>query len=251
MDIGYAQSIQSLPTAVLDVPRRRRGSAFTEGFSLHAGVHLHANDREGLERLCSYGARGPLSLDRLWQLEDGRVCYRMKRPLPDGRCELLLAPTELLRRLAALVPPPRRHLVRFHGVYLPNGTVHVLGGGDFPLTNHLVYDTAADSWSSGSPIPIGILDPATVTDGKLIYLVGAPPDFPRGPAHTQIYDAATNSWREGPRLPPWPRFPDWNVDNTSGTIANDVFYVMGGAIAGGTVWFNYSIPVSKLSAFSR
>ena len=61
-------------------------------------------------------------MDRLWQLEDGRVCYRMKRPLPDGRCELLLAPTELLRRLAALVPPPRRHLVRFHGVFGPNSS---------------------------------------------------------------------------------------------------------------------------------
>ena len=46
----------------------------------------------------------------------------MKRPLPDGRCDLVLAPTELLRKLAALVLPPRRHLVRFHGVFGPNSS---------------------------------------------------------------------------------------------------------------------------------
>jgi hypothetical protein len=48
--------------------------------------------------------------------------YRLKRPLADGRQVLVLRPTELLRRLAALVPPPRRHLVRFHGVFAPNAS---------------------------------------------------------------------------------------------------------------------------------
>ena len=32
---------------------------------------------------------------------------------------LILEPSELLRRLAALVPPPRSHLVRYHGVCGP------------------------------------------------------------------------------------------------------------------------------------
>src|SRR5260370_19020204 len=32
---------------------------------------------------------------------------------------LLLQPAELLRRLATLVPPPRAHLVRYHGVFAP------------------------------------------------------------------------------------------------------------------------------------
>ena len=53
-------------------------------------------------------------------LPDGRVCYRLKRPIADGRTELLLAPTEFLRKLASLIPPPRHHLVRFHGVFAPN-----------------------------------------------------------------------------------------------------------------------------------
>jgi len=103
-----------------DPPHRGRHSAFLEGFSLHAGVHLHANDREGLEKLCGYGARPPLSLERLSALPDGRLAYRLKRPLPGGREVLVLQPTELLRRLATLVPPPRGHLVRHHGVFGPN-----------------------------------------------------------------------------------------------------------------------------------
>jgi hypothetical protein len=53
-------------------------------------------------------------------LPDGLLAYRLKRPLPGGRAVLVLQPTELLRRLATLVPPPRRHLVRYHGVFGPN-----------------------------------------------------------------------------------------------------------------------------------
>jgi hypothetical protein len=87
--------------------------------ALHAGVHLHANDRQGLEHLCGYGARPPFSQQRLTALPDGRLAWQLKRPLGDGRTALLLQPTELLRRLATLVPPPRAHLVRYHGVFAP------------------------------------------------------------------------------------------------------------------------------------
>jgi Putative transposase len=60
----------------------------------------------GLERLCRYGLRPPLALERLAFTEGGRVRYRMKRTFSDGTRELVLLPTELLRRLAALVQPP-------------------------------------------------------------------------------------------------------------------------------------------------
>jgi hypothetical protein len=44
-----------------------RRCALLEGFSLHANTHLHANDRQGLERLCRYGAvdgsRDPMRFD--------------------------------------------------------------------------------------------------------------------------------------------------------------------------------------------
>jgi len=100
-------------------PRKQPRCAFLEGFSLHANTHLHANDRQGLERLCRYGARGALALERLSRAEDGRIAYRMKRPLPDGTTHLFFTGQELLRRVASLVPPPRANLTRFHGVFAP------------------------------------------------------------------------------------------------------------------------------------
>ena len=99
--------------------RIKRQAAYLEGFSLHSGVHLHANDREDLAHLCGYGARPPLAQNRLSQLPDGRLAYRLKCPLATGTEVLILEPCELLRRLAALVPPPRSHLVRYHGVFGP------------------------------------------------------------------------------------------------------------------------------------
>jgi Putative transposase len=91
-------------------------------------THLHANDREGLERLCRYGARGALALERFEQTEDGRIAYRMKRPMPDGTTHLLFTGMGLLRRLASLVPPPRMNLTRFHGVFAPGAKLR-----PFPL----------------------------------------------------------------------------------------------------------------------
>ena len=95
-------------------------TARRDGFSLHADAAVHENDREGLERLCRYGLRPPLALERLTRCEDGRLRYRMKRTFSDGTRELLLEPLELLRRLCALVPPPRAHVTRYHGVFAPN-----------------------------------------------------------------------------------------------------------------------------------
>ena len=120
--LGHAQAEALLfPGAHQGAPvAPKRHTKYLEGFSLHAGVHLHANDREGLERLLRYGARPPLSLERLTEHADGSLAYRLKRPLPNGHQVLLLQPTELLRRLATLVPPPRHHLVRYHGVFAPN-----------------------------------------------------------------------------------------------------------------------------------
>ncbi|HZW88400.1 MAG TPA: transposase [Myxococcaceae bacterium] len=83
-------------------PARRssRRCAFVEGFSLHADTWLHENDVTGLERLCNYGARGPLSLERLSVLPDGRLAYRMKRASPTGETYLVLSPLAFLRRVA-------------------------------------------------------------------------------------------------------------------------------------------------------
>ena len=77
-------------------------------------------DRDGLERLCRYGARSPISNSRLSLDPRGRVVLSLKRPLRDGRTELAFPPVEFLRRLATLIPPPRAHLTRYHGVFAPH-----------------------------------------------------------------------------------------------------------------------------------
>ena len=100
-------------------PPPKRRCATQDGFSLHANVRIHANDRQALEQLCLYGARGAISLERLEQRPDGRLAYRMRRPAPDGSTHLVLTPLALLKKLAALIPPPQVHQVRFHGVFGP------------------------------------------------------------------------------------------------------------------------------------
>jgi hypothetical protein len=89
------------------------------GFSLHANVAIHGDDRPRLERLLSYCARPPIALERLERLADGRLLYRFKRPWRDGTTHVVYEPLELLEKLSALVPAPRAHLVRYAGVLAP------------------------------------------------------------------------------------------------------------------------------------
>jgi hypothetical protein len=89
------------------------------GMSLHADVAVPARDRRRLERLCRYVARPPLALERLEELSDDRLAYRLKTPWRDGTTRVVMERTELLERLAPLVPPPRAHQVRYHGVLAP------------------------------------------------------------------------------------------------------------------------------------
>jgi len=49
-----------------------------------------------------------------------QVLYRPPRPTPDGRTLLVLSPLDFLAALARLIPPPRVHRHRYHGVLAPN-----------------------------------------------------------------------------------------------------------------------------------
>jgi len=90
------------------------------GFSLHAGVSARASEGDKLERLCRYISRPALCEKRLALTAQGRVSYSLKTPWRDGTTHVEFEPVEFLARLAALVPPPRAHLTRFHGVFAPN-----------------------------------------------------------------------------------------------------------------------------------
>ena len=50
----------------------------------------------------------------------GNVVLPLTSPWRDGTTHLRMSPLEFMQRLAALVPRPRLHLIRFHGVLAPN-----------------------------------------------------------------------------------------------------------------------------------
>ena len=71
------------------------------------------------ERLARYCARPPVAMERLERMAEGRLLYRFKRPWRDGTTHVVFEPLELLEKLAALVPAPKAHVVRYSGVLAP------------------------------------------------------------------------------------------------------------------------------------
>jgi hypothetical protein len=90
--------------------------AQTQGFNLHAQTKVAANDTQGRLVLCKYILRPPLANDRLKILDDGNVRIQLKKHWSDGTTSVDLEPLAFIARLAALVPPPKRHLTRYFGV---------------------------------------------------------------------------------------------------------------------------------------
>ena len=102
---------------------------------------------QSLEHLLRYCARPPFALERLSVMrgEDGRIaCVRYvlprrwvtiwaanwvgpgrgRKPTRPGASGVVeLSPFEFLDHLADLVPPPRKHRHRYHGVFAPNHKV--------------------------------------------------------------------------------------------------------------------------------
>jgi hypothetical protein len=68
-------------------------------------------------------SRPPVSEERLALTAQGQVRYRLKTPFRDGTTDIVLEPLDFLARLAALVPPPRVHLTRYHGVFAPHAAL--------------------------------------------------------------------------------------------------------------------------------
>ena len=108
------------PRALIGPPRPEsplpKRCARSGWYSLHAGVRIAARDRLGRERLCRYILRPPLSHARLSQRADGQILLKLKTPWRNGTTALVLSPTGLLQRLAAIIPRPRTHQITYHGV---------------------------------------------------------------------------------------------------------------------------------------
>src|SRR5262244_103206 len=94
--------------------------ASVQGFSLHAHTHIPAHRRDELERLIRYTARGAVSLERLQAEANGDLLYTFTHPWSDGTTGIRLSPGELLEKLAALVPLPQVHLIRYGGCLAPH-----------------------------------------------------------------------------------------------------------------------------------
>ena len=85
-----------------------------------AGVRCSAHQRKELERLCRYITRPAIANERVKRDGSGDVVLQLKSAWRDGTTHIRMSPLEFMQRLAALVPRPRLHLIRFHGVLAPN-----------------------------------------------------------------------------------------------------------------------------------
>jgi hypothetical protein len=92
-----------------------------DGFTLHAGVCVpggpRARERHGHQ--CRDVGRPARAGGRLTELDDGRIANDLRRPCSDGTNWILFERLDFLARLAARVPPPRAHLLTYHGVLAP------------------------------------------------------------------------------------------------------------------------------------
>src|SRR5215831_904837 len=86
--------------------------------------------RKELERLCRYIyiyiyiciyiTRPAIANERLKGNQAGQLVLQLKSPWRDGTTDIVMSPLVFMRRLAALVPRPRLHLIRFHRVLAPH-----------------------------------------------------------------------------------------------------------------------------------
>ena len=80
------------------------------------GLHL---GRKRLEVLVKYLARPPIANDRLSKLPDGRLALQFKPLWRNGTTQVVFTPQELIEKLIPLIPRPRSHEIRYHGVLGP------------------------------------------------------------------------------------------------------------------------------------
>lgn len=122
-------------------------SAAVNGFSLHGGIRVAAEEREKLEHLIRYVARPAVALERLEWASQGNLIYKLKKSFSDGTTHVLFSPMELMEKLAAIIPQPKIHLVRYHGVLAPHAALreHVV-----PKKEELTTTTETEKKESSS-----------------------------------------------------------------------------------------------------
>ena len=73
--------------------------------------------------------------------------YQLKTPWRNGTTHVEWDAVDFIAKLAALVPPPRAHLTRFHGVFAPNANLRAQltpsGRGKRPAGDAVPVDVSA------------------------------------------------------------------------------------------------------------
>ena len=91
-------------------------AGYVMGFSVHAGVSAAAHEIVKKRNLVKYCLRPPFAEKQVQERGDGRVAFELKKPRSNGATHVLFSEMGFVAKLAALVPPPRQHQIRFFGV---------------------------------------------------------------------------------------------------------------------------------------
>ena len=83
-------------------------------------MRFATDQRSDLEHLCRYITRPAIANERLSVNRAAQVVLKLKTPWRNGTTHRVMSPLEFMQRVSALVPRPRLHLIRFHGVLTPN-----------------------------------------------------------------------------------------------------------------------------------
>ena len=86
---------------------------------------MPAKNDHHFERLLRYVARPPLPKGRVERLVDGRVVYHLKRPRR-GVTQFIFEISAFIARLAALIPRPGSHQIRYFGAYSNGSSIRDL-----------------------------------------------------------------------------------------------------------------------------
>jgi len=108
------------------------------GMSLQAEVAVPAHEWRRLVRICRYVARLPLVSERLALCPNN--LWR------DGTTHILMERSELIERLVPLIPPPRDHQARYHGILAQRAS----------MRDQIVLRQAARRYGTGveiTPVP--------------------------------------------------------------------------------------------------
>jgi len=103
----------------------------------------------GSGHTCRYITRPAIAEQHLSLASNGDVIVGLKTPYDDGTTHVVLSPMEFIGRLAALVPPPRVNVTRFHGVFSPNSKLrnHVVPTKPAVAAQHKSSRAYAMSWA--------------------------------------------------------------------------------------------------------